>query len=65
MVFILFSNAAQPADDSEPAGLKVTQNSFQHFLLGHYMHCISVDAPAMVSKNCPRIGEYVGANFVA
>ena len=50
-------------------GLKVAQNSFQHFprqiLIGYYYHSISVDAKFMVSKLCPVIDEHVAVNFVA
>jgi len=52
-------------------GLKVAQNSFQHFprqlrvLIGHYYPSISVDAKFMVSKLCPIIDEHVAVNFVA
>ena len=32
--------------------------------MGHYYHCLSIDATIMGSKNCPIIGEHVGMIFV-
>ena len=45
--------------------IKVAGNSFQHFLMGHYNHSISVDAKIMASKNFPIISNNVAVNFVA
>ena len=50
--------------------VEVAGNSFQYFqrlifLMGNYIHSISVDAKIMVLKNCPIIGEQVAVNFVA
>jgi len=33
--------------------------SSTYILMGRYNHSLSLDAPIMVSKNCPTIGEHV------
>jgi len=45
--------------------VKMARNTFfTYIFMGRYNHSLSLDATAMVSKNCPTIGEHVVIVFV-